>query len=830
MRVVIDMQGAQSEFSGRRGVGRYIREFTKELILSSRNELEIYLALNGKLDCKGIFEYFEGLIDREHIKVWNYIPEVAPACTFDNQTVRPEELFREWFLHQFNADIIWVPNYQEGYGEANIATSIKLTEGNETIISTLHDVTPLLFEKEYLKENRVREWYTKKLKYVSNSDIILTVSEFSKNKIADLMGVNKDKITVALNGCDHKCFYTDDMYLSAESKENYFLYAGGADPHKNLHRMIAAYSRLSPGVQNKYKFMIAGKEPNILRDELEACANKCGIRSGRIEILGFVSDDDLRKYMQRCAAFIFPAYAEGFGLPPLEAMACGAPTLVADATSLREIADNREALFDPKSVEEMAEKMERVVTDLDYANRLIRAGIARAAEFTWKAGAQKIKHVMLGVEKKSREIMYSQQELCNDLRRILPVHDYLIKAEVAKSIAKSQLFLRPRRIFVDASAVVQTEYVTGIQRVVNGIIANLQSRFENNRDVEIAAIYSDHSINAFYYADFNGKRFVKNNKSAGDAIVSFRDSDIVIMPDLYPMNIINKREYLSHLSESGVKVITILHDIIPVEYPEFFDPVFAEEFTKYLETIAEFSGIIADSKATIDAYTTWCIEKDIKLPPFFILDYNHLGADVSKANPSKGMPNDSENVLNKIQSAPTILMVGTIEPRKKQDQILDAMEILWKNGEKINLVLVGRNGWQMESFVKRVEKHSEYNKQLMWLAGISDEYLEQIYAYSTGVICASLQEGFGLPIIEAAQYKKPLLLRDIPVFREVASDHASYFASDNKQELARAIKDWIDLIKAGKAPDSSKINYCSWEESVCNLVKKIDPTILDQNS
>ena len=174
MRVVIDMQGAQSEFSGGRGVGRYIREFTKELILSSGDELDIYLALNGKLNCKGIFEYFNGLIDRDHIKVWNYLPEVAPACTFDHQTVRPEELFREWFLHQFNADIIWVPNYQEGYGEANIATSIKLTEGNETVISTLHDVTPLLFEKEYLKEDNVREWYSKlsRWRYCDNAGSI----------------------------------------------------------------------------------------------------------------------------------------------------------------------------------------------------------------------------------------------------------------------------------------------------------------------------------------------------------------------------------------------------------------------------------------------------------------------------------------------------------------------------------------------------------------------------------------------------------------------------------------------------------------------------------
>jgi glycosyltransferase involved in cell wall biosynthesis len=103
---------------------------------------------------------------------------------------------------------------------------------------------------------------------------------------------------------------------------------------------------------------------------------------------------------------------------------------------------------------------------------------------------------------------------------------------------------------------------------------------------------------------------------------------------------------------------------------------------------------------------------------------------------------------------------------------------------------------------------------LIWLQGVSDEYLERIYADSTALIAASEGEGFGLPIIEAAQHGLPVVLRDIPVFREVAGEAGFYFPAHSAADTAQCLKNWLALYQAGTHPKSQGLAYQSWEQSV----------------
>ena len=145
-------------------------------------------------------------------------------------------------------------------------------------------------------------------------------------------------------------------------------------------------------------------------------------------------------------------------------------------------------------------------------------------------------------------------------------------------------------------------------------------------------------------------------------------------------------------------------------------------------------------------------------------------------------------------------MVGTVEPRKGHAQALAAFEKLWGQGLEANLVIVGKQGWKME-VIGRSPASSLRNvgKRLFWLEGISDEYLEKIYDACTCLIAASEGEGFGLPLIEAAQHKLPIIARDIPVFREVAGEHAYYFSGLDPQSLAESVKNWLTLNAEGDA-------------------------------
>jgi hypothetical protein len=240
-----------------------------------------------------------------------------------------------------------------------------------------------------------------------------------------------------------------------------------------------------------------------------------------------------------------------------------------------------------------------------------------------------------------------------------------------------------------------------------------------------------------------------------------------------------------------------------------------------LNTLAQHDGVICITRAVAGDVSEWLNEfGPNRLRPFKV-GWFHLGADVAHSIPTKGLPTGATSVISEISSRPTFLMVGTIEPRKGQMQTLEAFERLWDQGIKVNLVIVGKHGWNVDRLISSMQNHSQRNRRLFWLDGISDEYLERIYAASTCLIAASEGEGFGLPLIEAAQHKLPIIARDIPVFREVAGEHAFYFTGLDPLVMANAIKDWIALDKIGKAPQSDKMQWLTWAESNQQLIDVI---------
>ncbi len=162
-------------------------------------------------------------------------------------------------------------------------------------------------------------------------------------------------------------------------------------------------------------------------------------------------------------------------------------------------------------------------------------------------------------------------------------------------------------------------------------------------------------------------------------------------------------------------------------------------------------------------------------------------------------------------------MVGTIEPRKAHAQVLDALDLLWDNGEQPTLVIVGKKGWHVDELVERLARHPQNGRSLFWLSEVDDAQLETFYTQADGLILASEAEGFGLPIIEAARHDKPLFLRDLPVFREVAGEHATYFSASDGHMLARQMSDWLTQLATGAAPRSGSIEPISWAASAKQL-------------
>ena len=157
------------------------------------------------------------------------------------------------------------------------------------------------------------------------------------------------------------------------------------------------------------------------------------------------------------------------------------------------------------------------------------------------------------------------------------------------------------------------------------------------------------------------------------------------------------------------------------------------------------------------------------------------------------------------------LMVGTIEPRKGHALVLDTFEQLWAQGSNDKLCIVGKPGWNMDTFMLRLRTHPEAGNRLLLLDHASDAVLQEAYRRSDALIQASAGEGFGLPLIEAGQHGKPVLCSDIPVFHEVGGDHALYFPR-TVEGLSRCISFFDDHCGTDRIPDSRKITKRSWDD------------------
>lgn len=383
-------------------------------------------------------------------------------------------------------------------------------------------------------------------------------------------------------------------------------------------------------------------------------------------------------------------------------------------------------------------------------------------------------------------------------------------------------------LFVDVSFLVLEDVKTGIQRVTRSILLQLLKQPPSG--FEIQAVYGDR------YVGYKAATMSHNN---GDALtlsvsraetpIQVRSGDIFLGLDYAAVNTLKEQNYLSKLRAAGIKVFFVVYDLLPIQFPTYFPPSTEEFHVRWLRALTKFDGAICISKAVADDYQAWIAENRITVSDTFKISFFHLGADLNNSSPSKGLPPDAEQALQVFRERPTFLMVGTLEPRKGYRQILDAFTLLWQANENINLLIVGKVGWNISEIADILAKHPEMNKKLFWLKGISDEYLEKIYAASTCLIAASEGEGFGLPLIESAQYGIPLLLRDIPVFREVAGDAAYYFggpagrqtAAEAAQDTAQSIKAWLSLYEAKQHPLSTGLKYNTWQQSVDQLQQSL---------
>jgi glycosyltransferase involved in cell wall biosynthesis len=378
---------------------------------------------------------------------------------------------------------------------------------------------------------------------------------------------------------------------------------------------------------------------------------------------------------------------------------------------------------------------------------------------------------------------------------------------------------RRRQLLVDVSELVQRDVKSGIQRVVRAILYQWLDNPPEGFQVE--PVYATADAPGYRYARRWTSRFLGIPEAwAEDTPAEAWAGDVFVGLDLQPHVVPAQAGFLHGWRNRGVKVWFVFYDLLPVLLPQAFPEGAQAMHQNWLSTITQFDGVVGISRAVADELAEWLEAFGAKREIPLSLGWFHLGADVEQSVPTTGLPSDAQQVLDTLARRPTFLMVGTVEPRKGHAQTLEAFEQLWAERVDVNLVIVGKQGWMVEALVDKLRTHPERGKRLFWLEGISDEYLEKVYAASTCLIAASYGEGFGLPLIEAAQHKLPIIARDIPVFREVAGDHAYYFDdSRDPAVIAKAVRAWLALHRAGTVPSSQGLPWLTWKQSAERLLE-----------
>jgi glycosyltransferase involved in cell wall biosynthesis len=1238
VKIIIDLQGAQAE-NCKRGIGRYSLSLALAMV-RNRGSHDIEVALNGCFpdSIEFIKNIFSQTLEPQKFHVWESPSSIGSLHTGSRWMRESAELMRESFLASLKPDILHVTSLFEGFVDDAITSIRKKDSGNHFPIAvTLYDLIPLIFRDTYLKNPKAASWYNEKLEHLKRADLLLGISQSSVNDAIKYLDIPKNKCINISSDADEmfkKLKISPAQEKSVREKYNlnqaFVMYGGGIDYRKNIEALIRAYSKLPLVIRKKHQLGIVCSVQEEARLNLMNLASSLGMRTNELVLTGYVPDEDLVALYNICSLFIFPSWYEGFGLPILEAMRCGAPVIGGNTSSMPEIIGSPDALFDPRSEEAIVCILTMGLTDRRFQENLRRNGKQQADRFSWdKSACDAIAAMETIVKNKKRArpnlssssklnlayvspmfpqksgISFYSEELvpllskhynieiivpllkdkadllqakftCAEIRTyeefsdsykyydrivyhfgnsdahigmfnlleqmpgVVVLHDfylsgiyhymeqsgysdgawtkelynshgywafgerfssnvtedvvwsypcslsviqsalgvivhsknsinlsrkyygkqisnyhliphlralpatanrlddrkilgispkeflvcsfgivgkhkmsqrlcdawqksdlaedpdcklvfvgqnapgdygekmgayggnieitgwasqkvyrsYLSAADLAvqlrtlsrgetsgavldcmsfglptivnehggmadldketvmmisdkfddnelvaalntlwknhkkrsqiggRAFAKvanyhqpekcaklyrdaiEEFYIKPNSqlnklindrglayeknetsesgakkvatclalnfpqsprkkvIFLDISELVQRNVGTGIQRVVTMILREALNQNKYSELIRIEPVYASNGQGYKYARNFTASFIGYPTSLLKDEPIDYKSGDLFLGLDLQPQIVVANRLFYKRLRNRGVAVRFVVYDLLCVLQPEHFPAGAAEGFAPWLDVVNESDGIICISRSVAKEYKKWFSQNTKVRNRNFDIDWFHLGADIKQLSPETNLQEKSAQILATLRLAKTFLMVGTVEPRKGHYQVLKSFEILWSEGININLVIVGKQGWMVDELCAILRAHPELDKRLFWLEGISDTFLEKVYAVCSCLLAASHGEGFGLPLIEAAQNKLPILARDIPVFREVAGRHAAYFKAEETKQLVAVIKSWLIDYQTDNHTLSTGMRFLTWKESAAILLKKLSKCML----
>ena len=744
MRIGIDLQGVQSEGSRSRGIGRYSLEIIRHLIKESPRD---YFVLIANASLSNLESLFKSELVQNNVSYFEW----SSPCPFDYLSNNPNLYELALYIKSYSCsclhlDVVIITSFLEGFSE-NSLIEYDRDLIDVKILSIFYDLIPLLNPHFYFKDNlEFEKFYRNKLNKLKKVDGLMAISDSAAKEASEYLEFDTNFVFNISSACDRDIFNTTRSITASNLiipilESPFLLYAGAGDTRKNLKGLLEAYSLL-PLELKHFKLVLAGKLYQLEKELIDTWIKDFSIDPTKVVKTGYISDDDLVILYRSCYLFIFPSFHEGFGLPVLEAMSCGAPVIGSEVTSIPEVIQNSEAMFDPADTNSIKQLILKVLKNSEFRDKLVVNSKSQCKRFSWsntaKAISQACVKVTAGNYKKLSDNSYqiiSQNNKKNLDKLFLKISKIKFsnkssKDQVWKMIASSidiilqQLDLQCRNISFNLpikSWEVQGPFDSSYS------LAKLNRHFVEALDKKISNLsilntegFGDYKANIDYL-----KRFSLIYSLYSESKIKSYDIDVVSR-NLYPPRVkdMNARVNILHSygwEESG----------FPAEW--------VADFNTYLQGMTVMSYQV--KKILID--------NGVKIPIKVAgLGLNHIDHI------------DQDNSFNVPAKKYKLLHISSCFPRKGIDVLLQAYCDTFTDQDDVSLIIktFSNPHNDVENSVDQIRRNNSTAPDIILLTqDMTDEQIKSLVIQSDVLVAPSRGEGFGLPIGEAMRLGVPVI-------------------------------------------------------------------------
>ncbi|MBB3813589.1 glycosyltransferase involved in cell wall biosynthesis [Xanthomonas arboricola] len=735
MRIAIDLQGVQTE-SRHRGIGRYSLSLAEAMLREPRDH-EFWLVVNGDIEQTDV-DALAYLLPPERVVKFRSVQPVHWRDPANAWRRAASERMREAFLQTLQPDVIHVSSLVEGAQDSAV-TSIGRRPSSPFTATTLYDLIPL-HDQRYIAVDWAAQWYADKVKSLRRADLLLAISDHVRSDAIDSLSVDPDRV-VNISSAASEAFrpipISDDVRAGFARAYgiygHYLMYSGAMDPRKNLETLIAAYALLGEDIQQRYQLVVTGQLTDLERERLALVARRLRLPANRIICTGWVSDHALVKLYCGAELFVLPSLQEGFGLPLLEAMACGTPSIGARASSIPEVIGREDALFDPSDASAIAFAIRRVLDDVDFAASLRQYGPQRASKFSWAKSASRALDafedccgsrpiVRLGWREAHEALETTRGALVAELADARSSQDVVSEEDLMQAAAA-----------IDANEDLARDVLRRYSPLADRPIWRVEGPFDSSYSLalvnrELARALASLNLDVALHSTDGAGDFAANTEflAANPAIAELHDQT-----DKYPpaaADVCSRLLYPPRVADMMSR-FNLLHAYaweeseIPAEW--------VADFNEFLQGISALSTHVV--KTLVDSGAA--------------LPLAVCGAGVDHWD---GIP-DGEDFQLQARSF-RFLHVSSCLPRKGVDVLLKAYGDSFSNADDVTLVI--KTFTNPQNDVRRwlndaQRENADFPHVIIIEEDIDSATLKQLYSKCDVMVAPSRAEGFGLPLAEA---------------------------------------------------------------------------------